>query len=83
MRDKKISPKCFAGWIKFDTALNIGLALADGDKRPAGEFITEWAKQAARAEKAGQELYVIRLPKERAIEIIFEIQKLVDDTRNI
>lgn len=78
----KKTPRCWAGWISPKTFINAGVALADGDKNPAGRLITEWAKQAARADASGQELCIIRLPKDRAIEIISEIQKMIDEPRH-
>lgn len=74
-------PPCWAGWIKSKTFIEAGVALADGDKNPAGNLITEWAKCAVQAEDAGQELFVLRLPKDRAIYLISEIQKMIDERK--
>lgn len=79
----KKTPPCWAGWISPRTFIEAGVALADGDKNPAGILITEWAKLAVQADDAGQELFVIRLPKDRALKIISEIQKIIDEPRNI
>lgn len=74
----KKAPKCWRGWIKFKTFFEAADALAQGDKNPSGELLTTWAAAAQKIEDAGEELFVIQLPKERAYEILFEVQKLID-----
>ena len=58
------------------------MTLSVKDRKEARELIYEWADLATQAEVSGQELFVLCLPKDSAIDIISEIQKMIDEPRH-